>query len=232
MNFYGLQKLTLLDYPKKTACTLFTGGCNFRCPFCHNALLVTDISENDIISEEEILSFLEKRRGLLDGVCVTGGEPLLQGGLEQFLEKVKRLGFAVKIDTNGSFPERLEGLINGRLCDYVAVDIKNSGDKYPLTVGLDNFDIGSVERTVELLKKNSIPYEFRTTVVKELHDISDIEKIAKWIAPAQNYFLQQFKDSGGLISGGLTAHTPETLRKMAEIASKYIPNVQIRGVDI
>ncbi len=232
MNFYGLQKLTLLDFPQKTACTLFTGGCNFRCPFCHNALLVTDLSKDDIIPEEEILAFLEKRRGLLDGVCVTGGEPLLYKELPDFLKKVKELGFAVKIDTNGSFPDRLKSIIDGGLCDYAAVDIKNSREKYRMTVGACDFDFSPIEKTINILNGGSVPFEFRTTVTKEFHEISDIESIAQMIAPAKNYFLQQFKDSGNLIGEGLSPHSPETLEKMAKAASKYIPNVQIRGIDI
>lgn len=232
MNFHGLQKMTLLDFPSKVSCTLFTGGCNFRCPFCHNALLVTEPSKSDATPEEEILSFLKKRQGLLDGVCITGGEPLLYKELPEFLKKVRELGFAVKVDTNGSFPQRLEDIINQGLCDYVAVDIKNSREKYGKTVGLSDFDISPVEKTVELLKRNLVPYEFRTTVVKELHEISDIENIAKWIAPAENYFLQQFNDSGNLIGRNLSAHLPETLEEMRKAASKYIPNVQIRGTEI
>lgn len=232
MDFYGLQKMTLLDFPKKVACTVFTGGCNFRCPFCHNALLVTKLCRDDIFSEQDILDFLKKREGLLDGVCVTGGEPLMQKELPAFLEKVKAMGFAVKVDTNGSFPDLLKTIMGSGLCDYVAMDIKNSKEKYAETVGIPDFDTSPIERSVEILKSGAVPFEFRTTVVKELHGIPDIEAIAKWISPAENFFLQQFVDSGDLIGRGLSAHSTATLEKMRDAASEYIPNVQIRGTEI
>ena len=191
-----------------------------------------DITVDGELQLDDGALLIDFKQGLLDGVCITGGEPLLYKELPEFLKKVRELGFAVKVDTNGSFPQRLEDIINQGLCDYVAVDIKNSREKYGKTVGLSDFDISPVEKTVELLKRNLVPYEFRTTVVKELHEISDIENIAKWIAPAENYFLQQFNDSGNLIGRNLSAHLPETLEEMRKAASKYIPNVQIRGTEI
>ena len=230
MDFNGFQKLTLLDFPGKVACTLFLGGCNFRCPFCHNASLVTKIDNSQLYKEEEVLSFLKKRVGVLEGVCVTGGEPLLREDLGAFLKKVKDLGFLVKLDTNGSFPERLEGLISDGLVDYVAMDIKNSPEKYGKTIGLEGFDMTPIFKSVELLKNGTLPYEFRTTLVKEFHEFSDIEKIGKWISPSKRYFLQSFVDSGDIICDGLHEIDKQDIEKMKEIASRFVPNAEIRGI--
>lgn len=230
MLIYGLQKLSLLDYPEKMAATVFTGGCNFCCPFCHNAGLVTKLDESAAISQEEFFSFLEKRKGLLDGVCVSGGEPLLQNGIEEFIKKIKNMGFLVKLDTNGSFPQKLGSLLNKRLVDYVAIDIKNSPLKYAKTAGKKSLDLEKIKESVKLLKSSSIDYEFRTTVVKELHDECDIEEIGKWISGAQRYFLQSFVDSGNLISEGLHAHNEAKMQVFLEIAKKYVPATQLRGI--
>lgn len=230
MKFYGLQKMTLLDYPGKVACTLFTGGCNFRCPFCHNARLVTEIDASNVYDEEEILDFLKKRTGLLDGVCVTGGEPLLWDETTAFFEKVKKLGFFVKLDTNGSFPDRLRRITALGLVDYVAMDVKNSKEKYSDTVGIKNFDIGPVEESVAFLKEGKTDYEFRTTVVKQLHTVGDVGKIGEWIRGAKRYFLQNFSDSGNLIGSGMTACDAEDLEKMRLAASEFVESVALRGV--
>ena len=230
MKFHGLQKMTLLDYPGKVACTLFTGGCNFRCPFCHNALLVTEIDNSSVYTEEEILDFLSKRTGLLDGVCVTGGEPLLHPSLGRFLGKVKSLGFSVKLDTNGSFPDTLADLISDGLVDKVAMDLKNSYEKYGLTVGLENFDIAPIDRSISLLLEERVDYEFRTTVVRELHTVGDIASIAERIAGARAYFLQNFVDSGNLISSGMSAHPKAVLEEMKAAAALFVPSTQIRGI--
>ena len=160
MKFYGIQKLTLLDYPGNLACTLFTGGCNFRCPFCHNALLVTELDENYVIDEEEVLAFLEKRKGRLDGVCVTGGEPLINKNIGDFLEKVKALGFKIKLDTNGTNPALLKNLVSRGLVDYAAMDIKNSPEKYAATVGLEKLDMSQIEESVAFLLSDAVDYEF------------------------------------------------------------------------
>lgn len=229
MDFNGFQKLTLLDYPGKVACTLFLAGCNFRCPFCHNAFLVTDIDNSIVFPEEEILAYLKKRKGILEGVCITGGEPLLRHGLEDFIKKVKDLGLCVKLDTNGTDPEKLKGLIEKGLIDYVAMDIKTCPDKYPLVAGVPNLDVSPILKSVELLKTNIVPYEFRTTIVKELHEIQDIEKIGEWIKGTPKYFLQNFVDSGNLIEGNLHEHDKETLEKMVKIARTFVPNAEIRG---
>ena len=230
MKIHGLQKLTLLDYPGKTACTVFTGGCNFRCPFCHNALLVTDIDSSQTYSEEEILDFLSKRTGLLDGVCITGGEPLMNGDIADFIKKIKEMGYSVKLDTNGTFPERLKTLLENNLIDYVAMDIKNSKDKYAITAGMKNVNISDIERSINLLKSSDIDYEFRTTVVNEFHTESDILKIAEWIKGAKKYFLQSFEDSGNLIGENLTAVSKEVLESMKSAAKAFVENTQIRGV--
>ena len=230
MKFYGLQKLTLLDYPGKTACTLFTGGCNFRCPFCHNALLVTDLDGAETCSEEEIIDFLSKRKGLLDGVCITGGEPLINGDIADFIKKVKDMGYKVKLDTNGTFPERLSELIKNRLVDYVAMDIKNSREKYAETAGVINIKLSDIEKSIDLLKTSDIDYEFRTTVVKELHTEEDIRNIAEWISGAKGYFLQNFEDSGNLLGENMSAVSKDMLERMKTAAKAFVENTQTRGV--
>lgn len=230
MNISGFQKMTLLDFPGRVACTLFTSGCNFRCPFCHNASLVTHIDNNNHYSEEEILSYLKKREGLLDGVCITGGEPLLQKDIAEFLGKIKELGYAVKLDTNGSNPEKLKELFSKGLVDYVAMDIKNCKEKYPLTTGVCDLDIAAIEKSAEFLMNSGIDYEFRTTVVREFHTEKDIEEIGKWLKGAKRYFLQNFVDSGDLISEGLSAVSPTVLCNMQQKVCQFIVNTEIRGV--
>ncbi|MBQ8545505.1 MAG: anaerobic ribonucleoside-triphosphate reductase activating protein [Clostridia bacterium] len=230
MNFSGFQKLTLLDYPGKVACTLFTSGCNLRCPFCHNASLVTHIDNSNIYKKEEILSYLKKRTGILEGVCITGGEPLLQPEIEDFISEVKSLGYSVKLDTNGFFPDKLIKLVEGGLIDYVAVDFKNSYEKYPVTTGIENLDISPFKKTVEFLLSDKVDFEFRTTVVEGIHETQDIVEIAKTIQGAPRYFLQSFVDSGDLISNGLCAISPENMKKMALLASTFVTNTKIRGI--
>ena len=229
MVINGLQKLTLLDYPQHTACTIFTAGCNFRCPFCHNAGLVTHINNADQIPEAEVLEFLKKRVGLLDGVCITGGEPLLQPDIDEFMAKIKALGYKIKLDTNGSKPEKLARLIEKSLIDYIAMDIKNSPARYSETVGLP-VDLGDVEKSITTIKNSGLDYEFRTTVAKGLHKTQDIVALARWIFPAKKYFLQNFVDSGDLIGSGLSAFSESELEEMKRGASEFVSNVQIRGV--
>lgn len=228
MFIAGLQKLSLLDFPGKLCATVFTAGCNLRCPFCHNASLVTRVNEAEQISEEEFFAFLNKRVGLLDGICVTGGEPLLQPDITDFIEKIRALGFAVKLDTNGAFPEKLEALLSAGLIDYAAMDIKNCKAKYGETVGKEVFDITPIEKNVELLKSSGIPHEFRTTVVREFHTAQNIAEIAEWIAPSR-YFLQAFKDSGDLICGELHGFSKEEIQNFASAAKKFLDHVEIRG---
>lgn len=228
MKFSGIQKLTLLDYPEKVACTLFLGGCNLRCPFCHNGGLVT--APDHAIDEDEILAFLQKRVGMLDGVCITGGEPLLQPDLDNFIAKVKAMGYAVKLDTNGCFPRQLQNLLESNSLDYVAMDIKNSPNSYAKTVGVPDFDVSPVEQSIGLLMTWNIPFEFRTTVVEEFHTAQDFREISQWIKGAPRYFLQNFVDSGDLLSPGLHPHSPEKMQAFADICRETIPNTSIRGL--
>lgn len=230
MKFYGMQKMTLLDYPGYVACTLFTGGCNFRCPFCHNALLVLDLDENYTIPEEEVLAFLKKRQGLLDGVCVTGGEPLINKDIGDFLSKVKELGFKIKLDTNGTNPALLKELVLQKLVDYVAVDIKNSPEKYAETVGLKSFDMSTINQTVNFLMTGSVDYEFRTTVTKQFHTEKSMEEAARFIRGAKRYFLQNFVDSGNLIGSGITGQSKEEMEKLLSVVKKYVPDSCLRGI--
>ena len=230
MVFHGLQKLTLLDYPGKVACTVFTGGCNFRCPFCHNAVLVVRPGEAETFSEEELLSFFSRRRGVLDGVCVTGGEPLMDPGIIGFLGKVRETGLSVKLDTNGSYPERLREIIGAGLVDYIAMDVKNSPEKYAATAGICDFDISAAEKSRDLIMSCGIEYEFRTTVVRQFHETSDIVKAAKWISGAEKYFLQNFVDSGDVITDGLSAWPREKLLEMRDAAAPFVKFAGLRGV--
>lgn len=230
MHIYGLQKLTLLDYPGKVACTVFTGGCNFCCPFCHNASLVTHIDPATIMKDEQFFAFLQKRQGVLDGVCVSGGEPLLQEDITAFIEKIKALGYLVKLDSNGSFPETLINLVEEKLVDYVAMDIKNSLEHYGTTSGVD-VPLEKIKTSVEFLKKGKVPYEFRTTVVKELHAREDFIAIGQWLAGASPYYLQNFVDSGDVIAEGkFSAHDKNKLEEFARILGATMSNVHLRGV--
>ena len=231
MLISGLQKLTLLDYPGTVACTVFTGGCNFRCPFCHNAPLVLPELMAQDTDEEQVLAFLKKRQGVLDGVAITGGEPLLHKDIGAFLEKVRALGYKIKLDTNGSFPDRLQEIISAGLVDRVAMDIKNAPELYAKTVGLPALDLAPIERSKELLLRGDVDYEFRTTVVKGLHTEESITGAAKWIAGAKEYYLQQFKDSGHVIAiEGLSEYNEQEMHALAQAAAQYVPGTQVRGV--
>ncbi len=229
MRIQGLQKLTLLDYPGLMACTVFTAGCNFRCPFCHNASLVTHI-EGDEVSEKEFFDLLDKRQGVLQGVCITGGEPTLQPDLYEFIGKIKEKGYKVKLDTNGYRPEVLKKLVNDNMIDYVAMDIKNSPGKYGLTVGIENFDIAPILESVDFLKQGSIPFEFRTTVVKELHEEEDMSAIGQWLMGSEKYFLQSFIDSGDCIADGFGAHEKAEMERFLAIVNGYLPQASLRGI--
>ena len=231
MQIAGLQKLTLLDYPGHVACTVFTPGCNFRCPFCHNAPLVLPERLGCDTTEDEVLSFLKKRVGILDGVAITGGEPLLHKDIGAFLEKVRALGFLVKLDTNGSFPDLLIELVRGGLVDRVAMDVKNAPALYGRTVGLERFELAEVERSKDFLLGGTVDYEFRTTVVRGLHTAESLVEAAKWIAGAKEYYLQQFKDSGDVIAlEGLGAFDEREMHALADAVRPIVPSVQVRGV--
>ncbi len=231
MLISGLQKLTLLDYPGKVACTVFTGGCNFRCPFCHNASLVLPEELSHDSSETQVLSFLKKRVGVLDGVAVTGGEPLLHPDIGDFLWEVKAMGFLVKLDTNGSFPERLITLVEAGLVDRVAMDIKNAPALYAKTVGLARFDLTGVTASKAFLLSGPVDYEFRTTVVRGLHTRESLLEAAEWIRGAKEYYLQQYKDSGAILdSTGLGAFDEHEMHRLADAVRDIVPCVQVRGV--
>lgn len=231
MKICGLQKLAMVDFPGKLAATVFTGGCNLRCPFCHNALLVTRLDENPAeYDPEDVLAFLKTRRGLLDGVVISGGEPLMQPGLEPFIRSVRELGFAVKLDTNGAYPEKLQSLLDAHLLDYVAMDVKNSPTRYGETVGIPDFDLAPVRRSAAELMTDGVPFEFRTTLVREFHRREDLLAIGEWLRGAPRYFLQTFVDSGNLIGGGLHPFTPEEMRDFAAVVRPFFGAAEVRGV--
>ena len=230
----GLQKMTLLDYPGKVACTVFLGGCNFRCPFCHNSELFTGKPQK-LMEDTEFFAFLEKRKGLLDGVCVSGGEPTLYQDLSAFLAKIKALGFAVKLDTNGSRPEVLRDLLDQGLVDYVAMDVKNSPSCYAQTVGLETLDLNPIEESLRMLIGGDTPYELRTTLVAQLHDGAAIQDMGQWLGSlvpgkqAENLFLQSFVDRDTVLFAGLSAPEPETVAEFAKILESFVGAVTIRN---
>lgn len=230
MRIQGLQKLTLLDFPERVACTVFTAGCNFRCPFCHNASLVVNIPQEAEMTEDDFFSFLEKRQGVLDGVCISGGEPLLQPDIENFMQKIKEMGFAIKLDTNGSFPDKLKALVEKGLVDYVAMDIKNSPELYAVTAGIETLDIEAIKKSVAYLKEGHVPYEFRTTVVKHYHSEDSFERIGQWLTGTEKYFLQNFVDSGDLIGKKTRGCSEEEMKEFLAIVQKYVPGAKLRGI--
>lgn len=231
MQIHGLNRTTLLDYPGQVAATVFTGGCNFRCPFCHNKLLVMEPESQPLLMEEEVLSFLKKRKGILTGVCITGGEPTLQPDLKLFLQNVREIGLLIKLDTNGYRPEVLQDCVESGLVDYVAMDIKASGEGYGEATGMTGLEIEKIVRSAEFLLQNKVSYEFRTTVVKELHSVEEIEKIGEWIKGAEAYFLQSYEENENVIAPGFHACTKEELVRFQEILQKYMKKVELRGVD-
>ncbi|MBO5144762.1 MAG: anaerobic ribonucleoside-triphosphate reductase activating protein [Lachnospiraceae bacterium] len=236
MLILGLNKTTLLDYPNRVAATLFTGGCNFRCPYCHNKDIVRKSESITPVTDNELFSFLKKRCHVLTGVCITGGEPTLYSDLPEFIRRIKELGYLVKLDTNGTNPDMLQALIHDGLIDYCAMDIKNSPDKYGITIGLApdqaaSFDLSPIHASIQLLMtQKRIPYEFRTTIVQELHEENDMCVISEWIAGAEAYFLQSYTDSEGVLCPGFHAHDEETLRAYAALCKPLIPNVMLRGI--
>ena len=230
MKLYGLQKMTLLDYPGHVACTVFTGGCDFRCPFCHNYELATGAAPA-VMESGELLSFLKKRQGLLDGVAITGGEPCLQRELPALMRDIRALGFKVKLDTNGAHPGMLGEILAEGLADYVAMDVKNSPGHYALTCGVKTLDLTPIRESVQLLMQNSTDYEFRTTVLAELHRDADIEAIGEWIRGARRWFIQPFADRDTVPFANLHAPDKQTLLKWAELGRRYVPETAVRGLD-
>lgn len=227
----GFNKTTLLDYPGHLAATIFLGGCNFRCPFCHNASLVLTPESQPLISEDEIFATLNKRIGILEGVCITGGEPTLYAGLLDLIKQIKGLGFLVKLDTNGSNPNIISKLLEEKLIDYVAMDIKNSKEKYEATIGIKNINTDKISESISILLNSNIDYEFRTTVVKNFHKCSDFLSIGKWIDGAKSYYIQAFEDSGDLISDGLSGFSLSELKQFKNTVSPFVKHVDIRGLE-
>lgn len=221
--------MTLLDYPGKVACTVFLGGCDFRCPFCHNGTLV-DGSAPAALDDGALLTFLKKRRGLLDGVCVTGGEPLLRPDLTELLCAIKALGFLVKLDTNGTQPDRLKTLVERGLVDYVAMDVKNSPARYAQTAGVPGLDLNAVRESVSFLLSGAVDYEFRTTVVKEFHDENSFRDIGLWLTGAKRYVLQSFVDRDTVLCPGLHSYSRAELEAFAAMLRPLVPTVELRGV--
>lgn len=236
MDIAGLQKMTLLDFPGRVACTVFTQGCNFRCPFCHNSDLLPMKGE-PFMTDRELLAFLEKRIGLLDGVCFTGGEPTMQPELPSLIKSIKELGYAVKLDTNGTNPKMLKELVETGLLDYVAMDIKNSPENYPETAGMDARLLSKVEESVAFLLAGKVDYEFRTTVVEELHTEASIEAMGQWLRGIGNgtkpdkWFLQCYTDRDSVLFAGLSAPEADTMRQYAQILTPFADFVSLRGVD-
>lgn len=231
MNIHGLQKMTLLDFPGRVACTVFLSGCDFRCPYCHNFELAEGKAPA-VMTEEELLDFLKKRKGLLDGVAFTGGEPCLHRELSGLLYRVKEQGFAVKLDTNGYHPGMLARILDEKLVDYTAMDIKNSPGKYARTVDRTSFDLSVIQDSISLLMNSDIDYEFRTTVVKEFHEAEDFPLIGEMIRGADRYFLQKFTDRDSVPYGGLHAPSTEEMHLYLDIVSAYVSLAQLRGVDL
>lgn len=236
MKLYGLQKMTLLDFPGRVACTVFLGGCDFRCPWCHNYELAVGSAEA-VMEEEEFFAFLKKREGLLEGVAVTGGEPCLSRELPAFLRKIREMGFLTKLDTNGAHPELLEQILREGLADYVAMDIKNSPGKYLLTAGLAGNEaqqealLGRVRRSIRLIMELAPDYEFRTTVIRQFHEEQDFAEIGEMIRGARRYFLQSFTDRDTVPYGGFSAPGADELQRYAAQARRFVPDVQTRGTD-
>ena len=229
MELFGMEKLSLVDYDSNIVATVFTGNCNFRCPFCHNGPLVNSVSTLKPLPESEVLEYVENRKKMLDGVCISGGEPTLQKDLPLFCEKIKKLGLKVKLDTNGTNPETVKLLHRQGLVDYFAVDIKNCLDKYEQIVAIKNFNTIKVEKTVEFLINECKNYEFRTTIIKEFHTKDDMKKIGEWIQNAEKYFLQKFKPSDTCLVSGLTEIDEKTAIEYLEIVSPFVKNAKLRG---
>ena len=231
MKIHGLQKMTLLDYPGHVACTVFLGGCDLRCPFCHNYELI-DGSAEPIMDEQELLDFLKKRQGLLDGVAITGGEPCLRPDLIDLIKEIRALGYPVKLDTNGLHPDVLRTLVEERLVDYVAMDIKNSPEHYAATSGVEAVDLGRIRESISILMEGPVDYEFRTTVIDQLHSAQDMEGIGALIQGARRFFLQAFTDRDSVPFAGFSAPSADKMRIYADIVGKYVQEITIRGVDL
>lgn len=231
MKIHGFNKTTLLDYPGHVAATVFTGGCNFRCPFCHNKNLVLHPDSEPLIEEEEVLAYLKKRMGVLEGVCITGGEPTLQSDLREFIIRIKEMGYLIKLDTNGYRPQVIRKLLEERLLDYVAMDVKASLPNYKKASGCPEPDLSRIEESIAVLKSSGIDYEFRTTVVKGIHTIEEFDSIGRLLENAKAYYIQAFRENENVLESGYEAFSTESMKEMAERARKYIDKVKLRGVE-
>lgn len=229
MDIYGLEKLSLVDYDGFVAATVFTGSCNFKCGFCHNSALVLDYKTLPPIAESEILRYLKKRKGILEGLCITGGEPTLNPDLPEFIKKVKDIGYSVKVDTNGTNPEMVKLLVKEGLADYFAVDIKNDRAHYAEIIGFKTFDTQKIEQTVEFLLSGQVGYEFRTTLIAEYHKAENIKRIGEWIKDADKYFMQKFKSGDNCIAQNLSPVSEEKAKDFAEIIRPFVKSVGLRG---
>ena len=231
MLICGYEKFSMVDFGDKISCTVFTGGCNLRCPFCHNgALVIGDIGAQRE-DEEEIIDYLSKRKGLVDAVCVTGGESTLQPDLARFLERVRALGYITKVDSNGLRPKVIESLLDAGLVDYMAMDIKNSPAKYAMTCGLERVDLDAVSESVHIIMRKAKDYEFRTTVIKEFHTYEDMLAIAEWIKGAKNFYFQHYVDSEGCISHGYHAFDKAEVGELAKAFEGKVGHIGFRGFD-
>ena len=227
MKIFGIQKLTLIDYPGKTAATVFISGCDFFCPYCHNAESLNE--QNPVsIEKQEVLDFLNTRKKLLDGVCISGGEPLNQSGIEELLKEIKSIGYEIKLDTNGNNPKLLKQLAENKLIDYIAMDIKNSLQNYAKTIGIENFNTTNVQKSAQYLQNGTTPYEFRTTIIHELHTPEDIHQIGKWLSGANKYYLQKFKNTNEVPQKNLIPPTDKAMNEFYNILTTYDINVYIR----
>ena len=231
MQICGLEKMSLVDFDGYVASTVFTGGCNFRCDFCHNSPLVLSHDTIQTIPTDEVLDYLKKRRGILDGVCVSGGEPTLQKDLPEFLEKLKSLGYKVKLDTNGTNPSLIKNLYADNLVDYFAMDIKNDRENYAKIIGFNSYDTKNVENSVEFLRSLKGAYEFRTTIIDEFHKEENIRNIGAWIKGAEKYFLQKFVNSENCIKSNLSPVPDDKAKSFIDILKPFIPNAKLRSYD-
>lgn len=229
MQIQGIQKTTLLDYPNHIACTLFTYGCNLRCPFCHNADLVIHPPKQGI-GREELIRFLQQRVNVTDGVCISGGEPLMQPDIAEFIKDIRKLGYKIKLDTNGFYPQKLQFLLNENLLDYVAIDIKSSKENYSAATGVNNIDISPLLQSIDIIRNSNVEYEFRTTAAKGLHNVLDFEKIGNWLKGAKRYYIQQFVNSGNIVGTTCQAFTAEEMRQLLKAVQKNIPHAEIKGM--
>jgi pyruvate formate lyase activating enzyme len=236
MKICGIQKTTLLDYPGKLACTVFTGGCNFACPYCHNASLVVDGDDQEAMTNEAFFAFLEKRKGVLDGICITGGEPLIHEDLGDFIRRIKDQGFLVKLDTNGSFPDRMKRLVQAGLVDYVAMDIKHAPGRYGLAAGRESVNMDRIKASVNYLMTGPVDFEFRTTAVKGIHQVEDFEVIGQWIEGTDKYFIQNFENSGDIIAARTRENVefqgfpPGDIQEILEKIRHHVPKAKARGI--